>query len=105
MEKIALRIVPLIFLGYVVAYLDRINVGYAKPQFLQDLKFSEAVYGFGAGLFFFGYFLFEVPSNMLLGARRCPAYSAAYHGALGHHFGSDGICQHAPPILRHAFPS
>jgi ACS family phthalate transporter-like MFS transporter len=65
-RKIALRVIPLIFLGYVVAYLDRINVGYAKLQFTQDLQFSEAVYGFGAGLFFFGYFLFEVPSNMLL---------------------------------------
>jgi ACS family phthalate transporter-like MFS transporter len=65
-RKIAVRIVPLIFLGYVVAYLDRINVGYAKLQFTQDLQFTEAVYGFGAGLFFFGYFLFEIPSNILL---------------------------------------
>jgi len=65
-RKISFRIVPLIFFGYVIAYLDRINVGYAKLQFMQDLQFSEAIYGFGAGLFFFGYFLFEVPSNVLL---------------------------------------
>jgi len=65
-RKIAFRIVPLIFLGYIVAYLDRINIGFAKLQFTQDLQFSEVVYGFGAGLFFLGYFLFEVPSNLLL---------------------------------------
>ncbi len=49
------------------------NVGFAKLQMLSDLKFSEAVYGFGAGIFFIGYFLFEVPSNLLLeriGARK-----------------------------------
>jgi len=58
---------------YVVAYLDRVNVGFAKLQMLNDLHFSEAMYGFGAGIFFIGYFFFEVPSNLLLhrlGARR-----------------------------------
>jgi len=49
-----------------VAYLDRVNVGFAKLQMLSDLGFSEAVYGFGAGIFFFGYFIFEVPSNIIL---------------------------------------
>jgi D-galactonate transporter len=53
-------------LCYVVAYLDRVNVGFAKLQMLADLKFSETVYGFGAGVFFLGYFLFEVPSNVIL---------------------------------------
>jgi MFS family permease len=64
---------PLLFVGYVVAYLDRVNVGFAKLQMLNSLHFSEAAYGFGAGLFFVGYFFFEVPSNLLLhkiGARR-----------------------------------
>jgi D-galactonate transporter len=50
----------------VVAYLDRVNVGFAKLQMLSDLKFSETAYGFGAGIFFLGYFLFEVPSNVFL---------------------------------------
>ena len=49
-----------------VAYLDRVNVGFARLQMLSDLQFSETVYGFGAGMFFIGYFLFEVPSNLLL---------------------------------------
>src|SRR6476619_7672555 len=71
--KVTRRIVPLMMLGYIAAFLDRVNVGFAKLQMLGDLKFSETVYGFGAGIFFVGYFLFEVPSNMALhriGARR-----------------------------------
>src|SRR5690349_22214162 len=71
--KVTRRIVPLMMLGYIAAYLDRVNVGFAKLQMLGDLKFSETVYGLGAGIFFVGYFLFEVPSNIALhriGARR-----------------------------------
>src|SRR3954467_14548093 len=71
--KVTRRIVPLMILGYIAAYLDRVNVGFAKLQMLGDLQFSQAVYGFGAGIFFVGYFLFEVPSNLALhriGARR-----------------------------------
>jgi D-galactonate transporter len=72
-SKVTRRIVPLMVLGYIAAYLDRVNVGFAKLQMLEDLQFSQTVYGFGAGIFFLGYFLFEVPSNMVLhriGARR-----------------------------------
>ena len=72
-RRAAWRFMPLLFVCYVVAYLDRVNVGFAKLQMLNDLHFSEAVYGLGAGLFFVGYFFFEVPSNLLLhrlGARR-----------------------------------
>ena len=65
-RKIAWRIVPLVLVGYIIAYLDRVNVGFAKLQFTQDLSFNDAVYGLGAGLFFAGYLLFEVPSNLLL---------------------------------------
>jgi len=71
--KIARRILPLLFAGYFVAILDRVNVGFAKLQMASDLALSDAVYGFGAGVFFIGYFLFEVPSNLILarvGARR-----------------------------------
>src|ERR1041384_8387292 len=72
-RKVTWHILPLLILGYIAAFLDRVNVGFAKLQMLGDLKFSETVYGFGAGIFFVGYFLFEVPSNMVLhriGARR-----------------------------------
>src|SRR3984957_15608244 len=51
---------------WVIAWIDRVNVGFAKLQMLHDLNFSEAVYGLGAGIFFLGYFLFEVPSNLLM---------------------------------------
>jgi len=64
--KVTRRLIPLLFVCYVVAYLDRVNVGFAKLQMVDALKFSDAVYGFGAGIFFIGYFLFEVPSNLLL---------------------------------------
>jgi D-galactonate transporter len=65
-RKVTWRLLPFLMLCYVVAYLDRVNVGFAKLQMLTDLKFSETVYGFGAGVFFLGYFLFEVPSNVVL---------------------------------------
>ncbi|MBV8815255.1 MAG: MFS transporter [Verrucomicrobia bacterium] len=64
--KVALRLLPLLFLCYVVAYLDRINVGFAKLQMQSDLHLSDSVYGLASGIFFFGYLLFEVPSNLLL---------------------------------------
>src|ERR1700754_1180074 len=72
-RRIALRIMPFLILLFVVAWLDRVNVGFAKLRMLSDLGFSEAVYGFGAGVFFLGYLLFEIPSNLLLekiGARK-----------------------------------
>ncbi|MEI9983720.1 MAG: MFS transporter [Aliidongia sp.] len=65
-SRIAWRIMPILFVGYIVAYLDRVNVGFAKLQMIGDLKFSDSVYGVGAGIFFWGYFFFEVPSNLIL---------------------------------------
>lgn len=65
-RKVVRRIVPFLILCYVFSYLDRVNVGFAKLQMSDDLGFSEAAYGLGAGLFFIGYFLFEVPSNLML---------------------------------------
>ena len=64
--KVTWRLVPLLFICYVVSYLDRINVGFAQLQMKSELGFSDTVYGFGAGIFFVGYFLFEVPSNLIL---------------------------------------
>ncbi|MFT3811887.1 MAG: MFS transporter [Acidovorax sp.] len=65
-RKAAWRLMPFIMACYVAAYLDRVNVGFAKLHMLADLHFSEAMYGLGAGLFFIGYFFFEVPSNLLM---------------------------------------
>ncbi|MCP3019911.1 MFS transporter [Cupriavidus basilensis] len=64
--KVVRRLIPFLMLCYLGAYLDRVNVGFAKLQMLNDLRFSETIYGLGAGIFFLGYFLFEVPSNMIL---------------------------------------
>jgi hypothetical protein len=64
--KVFRRVVPLIMLCYIVAYLDRINVGFAKLQMEVDLGFSQTVYGLGAGMFFIGYFFFEGPSNLIM---------------------------------------
>lgn len=65
-RKVGAKLIPFLFICYIVAFLDRVNVGFAKLQMAPDLKFTDAVYGFGAGIFFIGYFIFEVPSNVLL---------------------------------------
>src|ERR1700733_9240179 len=65
-QKVTRRLIPFLVLCYVVSYLDRINVGFAKLQMLSDLGFSETVFGLGAGIFFIGYFFFEVPSNIIM---------------------------------------
>lgn len=72
-DRVTRRLVPFAFLGYVVAYVDRVNIGFAASVLQHDLGLTDAQYGYGAGLFFVGYFLFEVPSNLILervGARR-----------------------------------
>src|SRR5580692_9612444 len=72
-RKAGLRLLPVIGVGYGLAYMDRINISFASLQMNRDLHFSASVYGFGAGLFFIGYALCEVPSNLMLlrfGAKR-----------------------------------
>ena len=64
--KVMRRLIPFLILCYFVAYLDRVNVSFAKLHMNQALGFSEAAFGLGAGLFFIAYFLFEVPSNLFL---------------------------------------
>src|SRR5215467_10593275 len=66
LRKISWRIVPFIMLLYFVSFIDRVNIGFASLTMNKDLGFSSAVFGFGAGIFFLGYFLFEVPSNIIL---------------------------------------
>ena len=66
LAKVSWRLLPFLLLLYVVAWLDRVNIGFAALQMNADLGFSAAVYGFGAGIFFIGYALFEVPSNLIL---------------------------------------
>jgi MFS family permease len=65
-RKVDVRLLPFLFLCYILAYLERVNVGFAKLQMLKDLSLSDAAFATGAGIFFIGYFFFEVPSNVLL---------------------------------------
>jgi D-galactonate transporter len=65
-RKVTWRLLPFLFLCYILAYLDRVNVGFARLQMQADLGLSDTAYGIGAGIFFIGYFFFEVPSNLLL---------------------------------------
>jgi len=65
-RKVFFRLVPFLMLLWIVAWIDRVNIGFVKLRMLDDLGWNEAIYGLGAGIFFLGYFLFEVPSNLLL---------------------------------------
>src|SRR6478736_2751591 len=76
MAKAMWRIVPLILLAYVMAYMDRVNVSFASLQMNDDLKFSATIYGLGGGLFFLGYALFEVPSSLMLARFSAPQWIA-----------------------------
>src|SRR5436309_4406713 len=66
LRKITWRLIPFLFVLYVIAWLDRVNVGFAGLQMNTDLGFSSTVFGFGSGIFFLGYCLFEIPSNIIL---------------------------------------
>ncbi|GHE69551.1 hypothetical protein [Streptomyces capitiformicae] len=83
-RKVVRRIVPFLILCYIFSYLDRVNVGFAKLQMSADLGFSEAAYGLGAGLFFIGYFLFEVPLEPVTAAHRRQHLDRPDHDHLGH---------------------
>lgn len=65
-RKILWRLIPFLMVLWILAWIDRVNIGFVKLTMLDDLKWSEAIYGLGAGIFFLGYFFFEVPSNLLL---------------------------------------
>src|ERR1700739_2650561 len=73
LTKVTKRLVPFLILCYFIAYLDRVNVGFAALTMNHDLGLSQTAFGFGAGIFFLAYFVFEVPSNLMLerfGARK-----------------------------------
>jgi len=103
-RQASLRLLPFLFLLYILCYLDRSNVSIAALQMNKELKFSSATFGFGAGIFFLGYALFEVPSNLILarvGARRWLARIAITWGLLA--------CAMIPranpsPVLHRALP-
>src|SRR5437879_4720918 len=84
-SKLTRRLLPLLFVLYIFNYLDRINVGFAALQMRGQLGFSDRVYGLGAGIFFAGYFFFQVPSNLALarvGVRKWIAAIMVVWGAI-----------------------
>jgi sugar phosphate permease len=85
-RKIAFRLIPILMVLWVLAWIDRVNVSFAKLQMTDELRFSDAVYGLGAGIFYIGYLVFEVPSNLWLqkiGARQTIARIAIGWGVTG----------------------
>src|SRR5256886_15851309 len=85
LRRVTLRLIPFLFILYIIAWLDRVNVGFAALQMNSDLGFSSAAFGFGSGVFFVGYWLFEVPRNLVLhrvGARRWVAWIMVTWGAI-----------------------
>ena len=96
--KVTRRLVPFLMVCYFVAYLDRVNVGFAALTMNKDLGLSQTAFGFGAGIFFIAYFIFEVPSNLLLerfGARKWIARIMLSWGILS------GAMAFIPPSPRH----
>jgi len=65
-RKIERRLVPYLFLLYIISYLDRVNLGYASLNMTRELKFSNETFGIGAGIFFIGYFLIEIPATVVV---------------------------------------
>ena len=86
-SKVTRRLLPFLFLLYIVNYLDRINVGFAALQMRGQLGFSDKVYGLGAGIFFAGYFFFQVPSNLALARVGVREMDCGDHGVLGSRVG------------------
>src|SRR5664280_1037582 len=111
-RRVAFALIPFLFVCYVVAMVDRLNVSYAKLQFMADLHFDESVFGMAAGALYVGYILFEVPSNLMLervglavtmlrimtlwGSR----HDAAHHDAVGRLHHGDGVGRRPLEFLR-----
>ena len=91
LRRVSLRIVPFVMLLYFIAFIDRVNIGFAALTMNKDLGFSPTVFGFGAGIFFFGYFLFEVPSNLILEQGRRADLDRPGHDHLGPDLGCHGV--------------
>ena len=99
------RLIPFLCLLFIVNYLDRTNIAMAKLRMLHDLNLSDDAYGSGAGLFFVGYFLFEVPSNLILHRVARTAMDRAHHDFLGNYLRRHGAHARAGEFLCAAVPA
>ena len=108
MKKVYLRLLPFCFILYFICYLDRVNIGFAALTMNKDLGLSSYVFGLGAGAFFWGYFILEVPSNLILdrvGARRWIARIMVTWGLVGDRIETQASAlscrhRHGPLLLR-----
>jgi MFS family permease len=98
-RRIMRRIMPYLFLLFIIAYLDRVNVGYAALQMKGDLGFTDDILGFGAGIFFIGYFLFEIPGGILVEKWSARGWIARIMISWGDCCDPDGLCAHEEPVL------
>jgi len=98
-RKICLRIVPILFACYLIAYLDRINVSFAKLEMLSDTGLGNAAYAVGASLFFWSYMIFEVPSNIILRRVGGADLDCSNYGDLGVRLGAHDVRQSARSVF------
>ena len=105
LRKVTWRIIPFVMLLYFVAFIDRVNIGFAALTMNKDIGLSPAVFGFGAGIFFFGYFLFEVPSNIILDRVGARIWIARVMITWGLVSARHGIRQRRDELLCAAFPA
>ena len=98
-RKAAIRLLPIIAIGYGLAYMDRINISFASLRMNSDLHFSATVYGVGAGLFFIGYALCEIPSNLLLLRFGAAPLAGAHHAHLGIAGSGHDVCADTARVL------
>ena len=91
MRKVTWRLVPFLMLCYFIAYLDRVNVGFAGATMRADLNLSATAFGGAAGIFFLAYFFFEVPSNLALECLWCTPLDRPHHVYVGNHFRGAGF--------------
>jgi hypothetical protein len=101
--KITWKLIPFLFVCYTAAYLDRVNIGFAKVQMMSDLKFSDMVYGLGAGLFF----LCDLrgPKQSLYGSCWCSPHAHENYDLVGHHLRSHGLRYDTDYVLRTKVPA
>ena len=105
MRRVTRRLIPLLMISYFAAYLDRVNVGFAALTMNKALGFSAEIFGIGSGIFFVGYFLFEIPSNLILSKMGAQALDRADPSDLGHHLRGDCLRHRRLVILRHPVPA
>ena len=104
-RRISIRLLPFVFLLYVISYVDRVNVSFANLRMSADLRFSDRIFGLGAGIFFVGYILFEIPGAVHCRTLDCTQMDGPHHDQLGHSDRRDGLRAYSSSVLCRAVSS